>query len=213
MALVVVPDGASVPRAEQFHVWSRTLAGRGFTSIRTGALAERQAVHAERAGLACVQELALLQLTTPRARARPHHRVRRLRHAQLGAAAGTDRAAFGDEWWLDESMLVDVGHATPVHRSRRVQLRPGRDVDAFLISGRAGRVGYIQRLAVRPEAQRHGLATDLMLDALGWMHRLHVTRAFVNTHVGNEAALRLYRGLGFVELAERLRVYEGPIPL
>ena len=87
-----------------------------------------------------------------------------------------------------------------------------RAVAGFLVSGRAGRTGYVQRLAVHPSAQRHGLATALLLDSLRWMRRTRVRRAFVNTHVENEAALELYRRHGFVELPERLRVHEGPIP-
>ncbi|MBI5087909.1 MAG: GNAT family N-acetyltransferase [Actinobacteria bacterium] len=221
MALVVVPDGSTVPAPQHFHMWATALARRGFTSLRTGALSPRQAEQAERAGLRCVQELALLELRDPHPSAAVAHRTHRLRPRHLGAAATIDRLAFGSEWWLDGPMLADVGRATPIHRSRII--RNARDtgattgvegqVGAFLVSGRAGRTGYIQRLAVHPELQRQGLASDVMNDALEWMHRARLQRSFVKTHVDNDAALRLYRGLGFVELPERLRVFEGPIPL
>ena len=45
------------------------------------------------------------------------------------------------------------------------------------------------------------------------MHRARLQRVFVNTHVDNAGALALYRAHGFAELPERLRVFEGPIPL
>ena len=83
----------------------------------------------------------------------------------------------------------------------------------FLISGRAGRTGYVQRLAVHPDAHRQGLANDLLLDSLRWMRRARLHAVYVNTHVDNVAALALYRAHGFVELPERLRVFEGPTPL
>jgi ribosomal protein S18 acetylase RimI-like enzyme len=222
MALVVVPDGSAVPMPEHFHIWSRKLADLGFTSLRTGALSTRQAGQAERAGLRCVQELALLELSASRAPGapsdtHPRRRTHRLLKRHLPAVAQIDRVAFGPAWWLDEAMLDDVRRATPMHRARIVRAGAtggnGNDIVGFLISGRAGRTGYIQRLAVRPDAHRQGVATDLMLDSLRWMRHARLQRTFVNTHIDNIAALTLYRAHGFVELPERLRVFEGPTPL
>jgi ribosomal protein S18 acetylase RimI-like enzyme len=227
MALVVVPDGSAVPMPQQFHVWSRTLADRGFTSMRTGALSPRQAVQAERAGLRCVQELALLEVMlstrtapasgSPESVTAKGRRTQRLRHRNITDIADIDRAAFGPSWWLDAGMLDDVRSATPVYRARVVRHAStrsnGNSIAGFLISGRAGRTGYVQRLAVHPDAHRRGIATDLLLDSLRWMRRARLQRAFVNTHVDNVAALTLYRAHGFIELPERLRVFEGPTPL
>jgi ribosomal protein S18 acetylase RimI-like enzyme len=216
MALVVVPDGSAVPTPEHFHVWSRTLADHGFTSMRTGALSPRQAEQAERAGLRCVQELALLEMSAPQLAEGPRRRTHRLRRRHLQTAAQIDRAAFGESWWLDADMLADVRNATPMHRGRVIRgddSLGGNDVVGFLISGRAGRTGYVQRLAVRPDAHRRGLATDLLADSLRWMRRARLQRVFVNTHVDNVGALALYRAHGFVDLPERLRVFEGPLPL
>ena len=138
MAMVVVPDGSAVPTAEHFHAWSRTLAARGFTSMRTGALSPRQAVYAERAGLRCVQELALLELTLPRAKpdwrlaattdrtARPRRRTHRLTRHQLHAIADIDRAAFGPNWWLDAGMLSDVRNAIDPTRVGSIEVRDKR---------------------------------------------------------------------------------------
>jgi ribosomal protein S18 acetylase RimI-like enzyme len=223
MALVIVPDGSAVPTPEHFHVWSRRLADRGFTTLRTGALSPRQAAQAEQAGLRCVQELALLEktLTGPRADhtpiVGPTRRSHRLRRRHLPIIADIDRAAFGASWWLDAGMLADVRNATPVHRARVIGVGSSRfdagNVVGFLISGRAGQTGYVQRLAVHPDAHRRGLATDLLVDSLRWMRRARLQRAFVNTHVDNAAALALYHVHGFVDLPERLRVFEGPTPL
>ena len=224
MALVVVPDGSAVPTPEHFHVWSRALVDHGFTSMRTGALSPRQAEQAERAGLRCVQELALLELSASAMTLGPGHdaivpqrRTHRLRKRHLPTIAQIDHAAFGPSWWLDERMLADVRAATPMHRARTVRAGQaggdGNDIVGFLISGRAGRTGYVQRLAVHPDAHRQGIANDLLSDSLRWMRHARLQRAFVNTHVDNVAALALYRAHGFVELPERLRVFEGPTPL
>jgi len=134
----------------------------------------------------------------------------------LADMAAVDHAAFGDLWRLDAAMLRDVCAATPSFRARVA--REGRDGEpgarrgrpvGFLISGRAGRIGYVQRLAVHPDQHRRGIATALLEDSLGWMQRWGAERVLVNTHIENHAALALYRGHGFVDLPERLRVYEG----
>ena len=209
-ALLVVLDGAAIPMAEHYLRWRDELAELGFLGIRTGALSARQAAQAEVAGLRCAQELELLQLDAPLprlARRAPGSSLRPLLTSDLHAAAAIDRAAFGEHWWLDAGMLADVCSATPRHRARVVELE--RRVTGSLISGRSGSIGYVQRLSVHPGAHRRGLATALLGDALAWMRRSGVTRVFVNTHTDNDAALALYRRIGFRSLPERLRVYEG----
>ena len=209
MAQIVVLDGTAVPTPDHFRTWSALLLDHGFTHLRTGALAPRQAAQAERAGLHCVQELALLDVEAPFRIIEAGHRTRRLRSHELDVAAEIDLAAFGANWALDAEMLADIRQATPSHRARVVDL-DGRVV-GFLVSGRAARTGYVQRLAVDPTVHRQGIATSLLADSMRWMRRTRVRRAFVNTHVENEAALELYRRHGFVELPERLRVFEGAL--
>lgn len=208
LALVVVLDGLAVPAVEHFRHWSRTLAEHGYTSMRTGALSPRQAVQAEAAGLRCVQELALLDRAGPLPRLPRSLPTERLRRRDLPVIARIDRAAFGDTWWLDAGMLADIRAATPAHRARVV--RAGGELVGFLVSGRAGTTGYVQRLAVHPDAHRRGVASALLADSLRWMRRARVQRVFVNTHVENLPALELYRAHGFDEMPERLRVFEGP---
>lgn len=224
-AQVVVLDGAAVPGVAHYRSWQLELAAHGVTGIRTGALAARQAAQAELAGLHCAQELVLLRLDAPLPRpARSttggdtarhdtaRHdtgatRLQRLAGDGYRAAATIDRVGFGDRWHLDAGMLEDICGATPRARAR-LAVTDGV-VSGFLISGRAGNTGYIQRLAVDVTARRHGVATTLIADAFGWMRRFGVRHVYVNTHTDNEVALALYHRLGFRDLAERLRVYEG----
>jgi ribosomal protein S18 acetylase RimI-like enzyme len=186
----------------------------GFPSVRTGALSVRQAEQAHQAGMQCVQELTLLDMGAPPRFDRPAVRAKRARSGDLERLAAIDEAAFGTRWCLDASMLADVRGATPLHRARVVtDPRSPDTIAGFLISGRAGRIGYVQRLAVHPDAQRRGLASALLVDGLRWLRRARVQRVFVNTHVENEAALELYRAHGFNAMDDRLRVFEGPVPL
>lgn len=211
MAQLAILDGTAVPSPHHFHRWAAELAACGYTSMRTGALSPRQAQQAEQAGLHCVQELALLDMPVPPPQPSPRHRTRRLRGSDLAGAADIDLEAFGRRWSLDAAMLSEVRTATPMHRARVVRGPGTEPLAGFLISGRAGRAGYIQRLAVHPSAQRLGVGSALLVDALAWLRRARMQQVFVNTHVENEPALLLYRAHGFRELPERLRVYEGPV--
>jgi ribosomal protein S18 acetylase RimI-like enzyme len=70
-------------------------------------------------------------------------------------------------------------------------------VIGYAVTGRAGRQGFLQRVAVHPAHQRQGLGRKLVIDGLAWLKRWRVNRVVVNTPVDNRAALALYEGLGF----------------
>jgi ribosomal protein S18 acetylase RimI-like enzyme len=219
-ALTITDPGEVVPAA-LLDAWRAALADHDFVAVRTGALAPAQSEQAELAGWPCTQELALLRLdgrparsiTARRAGAPRVERVDPDDRIALGRLAEIDHAAFGERWRFDAAALGDVATATPAVRFRAATAdgRSGAPVVlGFLVSGRAGRIGYVQRLAVHPDAQRRGVGRTLLADALGWMRRWHVEQVYVNTHVDNDAALALYDAYGFVTRPESLRVHETP---
>jgi ribosomal protein S18 acetylase RimI-like enzyme len=132
--------------------------------------------------------------------------TRRMRSSDLPAIAELDRTAFGDPWGNDVRSLGDITTATPRHQARVVEGPDG--LEAFAISGQSGRYGYLQRLAVHPDARRRGHARHLVGGALHWMERRGASTALVNTGVDNDAALDLYRSLGFTRRAETLQILE-----
>lgn len=81
-------------------------------------------------------------------------------------------------------------------------------MSAFAITGVADRAGYLQRLAVDPSAQRHGLGRSLVADSLDWMRRRGATTAMVNTAFDNTAALALYESFGFRRRDDSLLILE-----
>lgn len=184
-----------------------------YTAVRTSAMFPAAAAVLERLGFEPIDRLALLRLDRLEHRRlpRPARPTRPLRPWQRGAAAAVDRAAFGLEWGNDARGLVEIQRATPRHRSRWVAGTArvdGRRLAAMAISGAAGHTGYLQRLAVHPDARRRGLATTLVHDALAWMQRLGLTEVLVNTGVTNRPALELYQRVGFVRLPEVLTIGE-----
>jgi ribosomal protein S18 acetylase RimI-like enzyme len=94
-----------------------------------------------------------------------------------------------------------------VHRIR-LAVTATDEPAGYMVTGRNGSAGFIQRLAVDPAYEGQGVATSLLQDGLGWLARRRVTDILVNTHLDNQRALSLYQRIGFEQLPENLRVME-----
>lgn len=132
--------------------------------------------------------------------------LRRPRSTDRPAILAVDASAFPPFWQLDAAGLQEALAATPSARLRVAMAPDQRTVVGYAVTGRAGPRGYLQRLAVHPSAQRHGLGADLVHDGLRWLRRWGASEALVNTQEENAAALRLYRRLGFREQDDGLVV-------
>lgn len=174
----------------------------GCTHVVTNALGPADSVAFLDAGFSVRERLHLLahHMTgiepTPRS-------TRRARARDRPAVLALDRLAFDDSWQLDATGLDDAIRATPVTR-----FRVGGDgrVAAYAITGRSRGQGYLQRLAVAPDARRAGWGTAVVTDGLRWLRRHHVRRTLVNTQLDNAAGLALYEACGFRRMAVGLSV-------
>ena len=215
VAHLVLLDHHMVPTDTDITGWIDEANRRDALAVRTGALFPNAAPAFLLAGFLVADTLTLLsrRLTDgtgtsnqTRGRAGGSIRVRRLRPPMLADAADIDRRAFSSPWANDTTALADIMIATPFHRSRSVHV-DGRMV-AFSISGRAGRSGYVQRLAVDPSARRCGFARLLLDDAIRWMQRRDVDHVMVNTAADNRPALSLYESIGFEQQLGSLLILE-----
>lgn len=212
VAHLVLYNQSRLPTPSDITEWIGNLRAAGYDTVRTGAVGAQAGARFERLGFEVIQSLVLLENsdvgstvnTSPKTSS-----VTRLATDEDHEASRVDVAAFGAGWCIDRVGIGDVRSATPRHRARAI--RSHKQVIAYAISGRDGRNGYIQRLAVSPAHQHQGHGLNLVTDSLRWMARWRVQRALVNTHVGNDAALALYRRLGFTDLSDRLNVYERRI--
>jgi ribosomal protein S18 acetylase RimI-like enzyme len=209
VAHLVLYNQSRLPAPSDILEWISDLRLAGYDVVRTGALGVQAGARFERLGFETIQSLVLLEhksigsvVPTPASTAR-------LATDADGDASRIDVAAFGPGWCIDRVGIGDVRTATPRHRARAV--RVADEIVAYAISGRDGRSGYIQRLAVAPAHQHQGHGTALVGDSLRWMARWRVQRVLVNTHIDNDAALLLYRRFGFNDLSDRLHVYERRI--
>jgi predicted N-acetyltransferase YhbS len=124
--------------------------------------------------------------------------------ADINDILQVDRRAFPDGLALDLMGLRHSLTATPtVHLG---SVRSALNLEGFTIAGRVGRIAYLQRLAVDPEAQGHGIGTALVDQTLRWARRHGARRMVVNTQQTNTTALRLYTRLGFESASTDLTV-------
>ncbi len=136
--------------------------------------------------------------------------TRRGRRRDRDAVLAVDHLAFSPFWRFDRAGLDDARNATPVSRFRVAT--DGGAVVGYAVTGRAGPISYLQRLAVHPDAQRRGVATLLVNDALHWASRRGARTMLVNTQEQNRPAVALYERLGFQLEADGLDVLERDLP-
>ena len=133
-------------------------------------------------------------------------RLRRGGRRDRDAVVALDERAFSSAWRLGQSGLREALRATPAVRVRVAQRPDDPNLAAFAVTGRAGRQGYLQRLAVDPTAQRRGFGRALVVDALRWVRRTGGRSCLVNTQTDNHDALALYEACGFRRLPSGLGV-------
>lgn len=196
VALLAPAPDAPPPSAAFIRRCLDVLASRGYQRVVTGALAPAEQLGFLDAGFEVAEELHLLGHDLRELPARPRVPMRRASIEDHDAVLEVDHASFSPFWRLDQDGLVDTLEATPRTRFR-VAHTPADRVLGYTITGRAGRRGYLQRVAVAPEARHQQVGSALVLDGLWWLRRWRVTRALVNTQHGNEGALALYERLGF----------------
>lgn len=201
-----IPDGAPASAAFASRCL-KVLADQGFQRVITSAVAPREQAGLRQAGFEVHEHLHLLLLQRgaqlPPPSATPHrHRAGPVR---TGGLLKVDGAAFAPFWRLDRAGLREAVNATHQHRLR-VVLGDRRAVVGYVICGTSGGRGFVQRLAVAPAVQGRGIGKALLLDGLHWLRASGAQEIAVNTQVGNDPALALYRSVGFRDDPDGLAV-------
>jgi len=185
------------------------LTARGYGRVVTSALSPAESTGFLAAGFEISEELHLLAHDLRRIPDAPPARLRRAGERDHAAVLDVDHRAFPPFWRLDEGGLEDAIRATPQARFRVAD--PSR-VIGYAVTGRSGRRGYLQRLAVEPGNHGEGVGAALAVDGLRWLRRWRVEQAVVNTQLDNERALALYERLGFERQPLGLCVLSAGLP-
>lgn len=192
--LTPVPDSAAPSTTLVEHCIDQ-LASLGYREAVTGALAPNEQVGFLAAGFEIQEHLHLLTHDLAELPEVPAGSLRRARRGDWPDVLTLDALAFDEFWRLDEAGLEEALSATPTVRFRVTPV--GGRVVGYAVAGKAGRRGYLQRLAVHPDHQGHRLGLALTVDALRWLRRRNAEIALVNTQLVNQRAYDLYVSLGF----------------
>jgi ribosomal-protein-alanine N-acetyltransferase len=131
--------------------------------------------------------------------------LRRARRADISGVLSVDARSFGAFWRLDADGVNDARAATTYARYRVAQCENA--IVGYAITGRQGRSGYLQRLAVDPDKRGNGIGSALVLDGIHWLALWRAVTVVVNTQESNAAALSLYESLGFERKPDGLTVW------
>jgi ribosomal protein S18 acetylase RimI-like enzyme len=208
--LAPVP-GRRLPPPDAIRAIAQDLGDDGYEQAITVALAPIEQGPFLDAGFVLHERLHLLTHDLHAVPSRIAPKPRRPRHDDWDDITTTDSAAFSEFWRLGREGMAQAMAATPVRRLRVVDHPESGVVVGYVLTGRAGPTGYLQRLAVQPEMQGRGLGRAMLIDSLHWLRRHRAERALVNTQVTNERAFRLYSSVGFVPDPGGLAVLKLPL--
>lgn len=209
VALIGPTSSGRLPTMEDIARCLHTLTDLGVGKAVTPALSPSDAHPFAEAGFSLHERLHLLAYSIVEEPATAGPLPDRVRlHAgrpwHRDAVVQIDSLAFEPFWQFDRRALHEARKATPSHRFRVASNK--RDILGYAVTGRAGRRGYLQRLAVAPTAAGSGIGTALVADSLHWLHQRGVRTAMVNTQERNSRAFELYKHLGYQPQPDGLRV-------
>jgi len=183
------------------------LGARGVHQAVTPALSPYEAEPFYQAGFRLFERLHLLSCSTAVGAVDPVDSPAKLvtgRSWHDRAVLDVDARAFDGFWRFDKLALSEAKTATPARRFRVAKLN--RKIVGYAVTGRAGRRGYLQRLAVDPEVQGQSIGTLLIHDSFEWLRRKGADLSLVNTQETNARALSLYEHIGYRRQIEGLVV-------
>jgi len=86
-----------------------------------------------------------------------------------------------------------------------------RAIEGYIVCWIVADELHILDLATEPARRRNGIARYLVLAAIRHGEERNVGRAFLEVRASNEAALKLYEGLGFIRSLVRKGYYDLPV--
>ena len=131
--------------------------------------------------------------------------IRPASDGDLAALATLEAASFSVPW--NEAALA--GHLRASYTLSLLLLEEDRPV-GYLLAGFSPPEGELYRVAVLPEARRRGYGRRLLEAFFREAEKRDVYSLFLEVRESNEAAIALYRSVGFREIFLRENYYRDP---
>ncbi|HEX9643339.1 MAG TPA: GNAT family N-acetyltransferase [Acidimicrobiia bacterium] len=148
-------------------------------------------------------ELALMRLALDMAPASPDHLVVQADDTRLDQMLAIDHSAFSPFWRFDLHGLREALDATG--RSSVLVIRDAEGgLAGFAVVGYGNAIAYLQRVAVHPRWQGHGMGRSLVRVAARTARSSGARVMLLNTQLDNRPAINLYLSEGYVRLPDPL---------
>ena len=157
----------------------------------------------EQAGFTTYVDLALMRKSLDEAGSAPDHLVVENAECPLEHLLAIDTAAFPPFWRFNKEGLEEAMEATSRSTTLTIQGSDGNPI-AYAVVGFGSAISYLQRVAVAPEWQGHGMGRSLIRVATRKARATGAKVLLLNTQTDNEPAIKLYEDEGFVRLPEPL---------
>ncbi|MAA99101.1 MAG: ribosomal-protein-alanine N-acetyltransferase [Stappia sp.] len=125
------------------------------------------------------------------------------------ALADLHERAFPIGWSADEISRLAAQPGVTVLKARRASYFGTRAPLGFVIVRVAADEGEILTIAVEPRQRGRGIGGRLMRTVLHRLYGERVASLFLEVDAANDAALALYRRLGFRKVGERKAYYQA----
>jgi [ribosomal protein S18]-alanine N-acetyltransferase len=127
--------------------------------------------------------------------------------SEADALAEIHGEAFARTWSGEDFATLLAQRSTFALAVRRENIFGSRRMVGFVLVRVAADEAEILTIAVRRDSRGRGYGRMLMEEALRRLYRDRIATCFLEVNRSNDAAVRLYRSLGFVVAAERARYY------
>ena len=129
--------------------------------------------------------------------------IRRAAATDVPSLLALENELFGPDAWSEASLRDELDGPG----RRAVVLVAGAEVLGYAVTMRAGDVVDLQRIAVRPDRQRQGLAALLLADVLAAARSNGAERMRLEVSAATAAAVAFYDRQGFTRIDVRRRYY------
>jgi ribosomal protein S18 acetylase RimI-like enzyme len=164
-------------------------------------LSARRAWH--QAGFSEYIDLALMRKSLDDLGPQPSHLVVERDDQDLDDLLAIDAAAFTPFWRFNRAGLEEAINATSRSTTLTILGGEGNPI-AYAVVGFGSAISYLQRVAVDPAWQGHGMGRSLMRVATRKARASGAKVLLLNTQIDNNPAIGLYEDEGFVQLPDPL---------